>query len=301
VTGRARLAVGIALVAVLLGGAALQQLGSGSEAGEDGGDRRPRAEATNEPQAEPTAEVAETPEPTYTPPDPSARPGPETTGTLSDDLVPHEAGTFRQNGMVLQDVVITGDVWLTGNDQTLRNVRVEGKVRVTGTGVTIDDSELGSLVLSGASGFTGSRLEVFGNPGDDGIQISSDTRPAQDVLVEDSWVHSPDLNADSHYDGIQVRGVQDLVLRNLFLDLGPFDDRHATAIFLQDANGGNSGVLIEDSWIDGGAFALNLTGQDVTVRGNVFGPNAEYGLLYPSEQELTLEENILDTGAPADL
>lgn len=300
-TGRARLALGSALVVVLLGGAALQQLGSGP----DGEDPGPRAEATSQAQAEPTTEptpaATSTPDSTYTPPDPGDRPGPGTTGTLSDQLAPHAPGTFREDGMVLQDVVITGDVALTGADQTLRNVRVEGQVRVTGTGITIEDAELGSLVLSGARQFVGRRLDVFGNPGDDGIHISADTGPVQDVLVEDSWVHSPALNPDSHYDGIQVRGVQDLVLRNLFLDLGPFDERHATAVFLQEANGGNSGVLLEDSWIDGGAFALNLGGDDVTVRRNVFGPNAEYGLLYPSEQEPTLEDNVLDTGAPADL
>ena len=295
-TGRGRLAIGTALVAVLLGGAALTQLGSDADP-----DARPaRSAGIQEPLVDPSAD-ATGPVPTYTPPDPGNRPGPESTGTLSDDLSQHDAGTFRQDGMVLQDVVITGDVRLTGANQTLRNVRVQGQVRVTGSGVVIEDSELGSLVLSGASAFTGRGLEIFGNPGDDGIHISSDTGPVQDVVIEDSWLHSPALNPDSHYDGIQVRGVQGLVLRNLFLDLGPFDERHATAVFLQDANGGNSGVLIENSWIDGGAFALNLSGTDITVRGNVFGPNAEYGLLYPTEQQLTLDGNILDTGAPADL
>lgn len=230
-------------------------------------------------------------------------PMPDAVGAGDDSgLSPRDPENFRRDGLVLQDVTIDGSIELTGDNQTLRNVVVAGRVLVKGDSVTIEDSSVGALSVSGASGFVARRLEVFGLEGSDGIHITSDTGRVTDALIEDSWIHSPQVTADSHYDGIQVRGVDGLTIRGSYIDLGPYRPQYTAAVFVEDANGGNTRVLIEDSWINGGGYTVSLAGTDVVLRNNVFGPDAEFGLRYPNDTRIDASGNILQsTGEPADL
>ncbi len=230
-------------------------------------------------------------------------PGPDNTGVRDEDrLSPREGGTLRRDGLVVEDAVIAGDVLLAGNDQTLRNVRVEGQVRTIGSGTTIEDSEVGALAISGATNVTVRRVNVSGRMGHDGIHITSDTGRVRDVLIESSWVHSPRVGPESHYDGIQVRGVEGLTIRDSKIDLGTYQRQYTSAVFLQNANGGNVDVLIENNWINGGGYTVNLAGEDVVVRNNVFGPDAEFGLRYPSDAPVSGSGNVWQEGnRPAEL
>ncbi len=231
-------------------------------------------------------------------PQESSPPEDSSTGVpAGTDLVDTEPGTFDEDGLVLDGVTISGDVLLTGSDQTLRNSRVDGHVIVRGTDVTLEDSELGALSISGAQGVVASRLEIFGLLGSDGFHVTSDVGPVRDVVIEDSWVHSPSVTPESHYDGIQVRGVQGLEIRGNYFDLGPWEEPYTSAILLQQANGGNSDVLIDGNWIDGGGFALYVGGADVVVTNNKFGRNANWGLLHGDADPFTEEGNTwADTG-----
>lgn len=241
-------------------------------------------------------------QPSVTPPA-RAYPGPESTGTTIEPRSARPGGTLDRPGAVTEDVVLEGDVELRGDRQVLRNVRVEGRVLVTGHDITVEDSEIGSLSISGAQRFTGRRLEIFGFLGSDGVHITSDRGRVQDVLIEDSWIHSPQLAEGSHYDGVQVRGVDRLTLRGNRIDLGEHDPRMTAAVFLQEANGGNTEVLIADNWLGGGGYTLYLGGDGVTVTGNVFGTNAAYGLLYPDTRptRFTASGNRWEDGDPVDL
>lgn len=210
-----------------------------------------------------------------------ARPGAATTGVVAGrTLSPLAAGTVSASGTVA-DRVVTGDVTFTGSDLTVRNVRVTGHVLFTGQNVVVEDSEFGSMALSGARNVRISRVEVFGNPGQDGIHITSDRGRVRDVVVEDTWIHDPKVTADSHYDGIQVRGVDRLTLRRLSIDLGPFAPQHNAALFLENANGGNSVVRVEDSWLLGGGYVLYSFGTQVSVRDSVLG-QGNWGVFFPS-------------------
>lgn len=297
---RRRIVVYALVLGLLLAGVAVLRLmqptgaGAGAEAS-TGVDRAVEADsATQEPDDPPTS-------PTSASPPIAGRPGDESTGTSdATALRPHAGGTLDEDGLVLEDVLISEDVILSGSGQTLRNVRVEGQVRITGGGTLIEDTEVGALIISGGTDVAVRRLEVFGHLGKDGMHVSSDTGRAADITIEDSWIHSPAITPESHYDGIQVRGVDRLVLRGNHFDLGEFQPELNAAIFLQDANGGNADVLIEGNWIGGGGYTLYLFGDGIVVRDNIFGPDGEYGLRYPEGGPVEQSDNIwLDDGSPA--
>src|SRR5690606_30363160 len=118
---------------------------------------------------------------------------------------------------------ISGDVLVTGDDVTIENVRITGEIIIRGSdGTTIKDSSVGAFSISGSTNITAQRLEVFGAPGKDGMHVTSDSGRVRNVLIENSRIHSPKPNPSSHYDGIQVRGVDGLTLRNNSFELGPF-------------------------------------------------------------------------------
>jgi len=253
--------------------------------------------------AQPPAPPAEPPAPCPASTAPTDRASAANTGVPAGTaLAPASGGELSQDGLVLENAVISGDVTLTGDNQVLRNVRVEGVIRVTGTGTTITDSELGALTVSGATNFTASRLEVFGESGKDGMHVTSDSGRATNVVIENSWVHSPTGTPSAHYDGIQVRGVDGLVLRGNSFELGPHIPQFNAAVFLENANGGNTDVTITGNYIDGGGFSVYLGGKNTTFEDNSFGRNARWGLLYPESNlgSVTTSGNVwADTGEPA--
>lgn len=232
---------------------------------------------------------------------PAGRPTAATTGVpAGTSLTSTGGGTLNDNGAVYKNVVFTGDVLASGDNQTFVNVRFEGLVRVTGSGTTITDSELGSLVVSGAKNFHASRLDVFGYPGKDGLHVTSDVGRAQNIVIERSRIHSPNVKSESHYDGIQVRGVDGLTLRGNSFELGAFKPQYNASIFLQNANGGNTNVSIDGNYLNGGGYAVYLGGSGTTFTNNVFGPSANWGLLYPDSNmgSVTTHGNTGPDGAP---
>lgn len=229
--------------------------------------------------------------------------GPDTTGVPDGvTLSAADGGIMDEDGLVLDGVHITGDLTLTGAGQVLRNSRVDGHVVVRGSGQVIEDAEVGSLAVSGATQFRASRVDVFGQPGEDGIHVTSGTDPASDILIEDSWIHSPEVDPESHYDGVQVRGVERLTLRGNAIDLGPWERQYNAAIFLEDANGGNHDVVVEGNYLNGGGYSLYLEGDAVTVADNQFGRDAKWGVLYPEHDRFSATDNTwADSGDAVDL
>ena len=198
-------------------------------------------------------------------------------------------GTVATSGSVISDRHYTGDVLFTGDRLTLRNVRVTGNAAFRGDNIVVEDSELGALTLSGTAGVQVRRVEISGTPGHDGIHVTSDTGRASDVLIEDTWVHSPAVTATSHYDGIQVRGVDRLTLRRVSMDLGPWQRQYNAAVFLEAANGGNRDVTLEGSRFIGGGYTLYSFASRVSVRGTVFG-GGRWGHLFPSSPACSITE-----------
>ena len=229
-----------------------------------------------------------------------ARPSAATTGVRAGHtLSPMTGGQVTTSGTVIADRVIEGDVVFTGSSLTLRDVRVTGHAVFRGQDVVVEDSEFASLALSGARNVRLSRVDVFGNTGQDGLHITSDAGRVGDVVVEDTWIHDPKVTATSHYDGIQVRGVDRLTLRRVAIELGAFAPQHNAALFLENANGGNTSVTVEDSWLTGGGYPVYSFGTDVRIRRTVIG-GGQWGWLFPGSWVQHVTEfagNVTPNGA----
>ncbi len=258
-------------------------------------------EPTTPPPSTPTPEDTSAPEETTAPASVTA--GPDTTGVPAGvTLTAVDPAQFDEDGLVLDGVLISGDVVLTGANQVVRNSRIEGHVAFRGTGQVLEDSEIGSLAVSGATSFRASRVDIFGRQGEDGIHVTSGRAPTSDIVIEDSWIHSPQVDPESHYDGIQVRGVVGLTLRGNTFDLGPWAPEYNAAVFLEDANGGNHDVVVERNFINGGGYSVYVEGRNVAFVDNVFGRGSRWGPLYPEHDAFRASGNVwADTGEPVDL
>ena len=206
-------------------------------------------------------------------------------------------GHVRASGTTIADVVIEGDVTFLGDGLTLRNVRVTGTAIFRGDDLRVEDSELGAVVLSGTQGATLSRVEVFGRSGRDGILINSRTTQVTDVVIEDSWVHSPAVTAGSGYEGIDVRGVDGLTIDNVLVDLGAHHPEHVAALRLHDDNGGSKRVTVTGSRLLGGTHVLESEHAEVTVLNSVLG-NSAGALLEPGSTLATFTGNTTPAGEP---
>ena len=201
-------------------------------------------------------------------------------------LTPMSGGTVTTTGTVANRV-ITGDVVFTGSNLTVRNVRVTGHAVFRGDDLVIEDSEFGSWALSGTERVRAARIDVFGNPAHDGLHVTADAGPVRDVVVADSWIHNPLIANGSHYDGIQVRGVDGLTIRNVLIDLGAYASGQNAALFLENANGGNRNVLVQGSWLLGGGYTVASYATDVQITGTVIRAG-RWGYLNPTSWPLAV-------------
>lgn len=206
---------------------------------------------------------------------------------------------------------LTGDVAWDGRSGTVRGLRVTGELLLRNCrDLVLEDCAFGALSMSSSQRITVRRFEVDGRLGKDGIHVTSDgaTRCAG-ILLEDGLVHSPDLSGASHYDGIHVRGVEDLTVRDVVFDQGDYDredplssldSRLNASVFLEDANGGNRRVLLErvTSRVRG-YHHLYLYAAELTIRDSVFHAFPHAKLLYSgSTTAFTQEGNTWADGSP---
>ncbi len=100
------------------------------------------------------------------------------------------------------------------------------------------------------------------------------------VKITNNYIHNPRPGDGSHYDGLQVRGVNGLdVLCNNF-DLGSAQFEYNAAVYLEPANGGHSNVVIDGNWLLGGGhiFHYGADNDDKTrLTNNHFGGDPYWG------------------------
>lgn len=205
-----------------------------------------------------------------TPPPPPTPLDPATIGVpQGQTLSPMAGGRNTQSNVTITDKVITGDLTLAGSNVTLRRCRITGHLILSqGTGYTLDQCDVGSIALSGAKTVRITSMKIINNLGKDAIHVTANpTAPegrSQDVIMDTvyaSITRDEVLASGNHYDGIQLRGVLGLTLRNFALLQEPFTSRYNACIFVQEANGGNTDVVFEDGWVRGGGYqTLSLFG-----------------------------------------
>lgn len=247
-----------------------------------------------------------TPTPTSTPPGGVVKPDASNTGIPSGVTLTAYAGpaSITTNGTVidLKDYS-TGDLVVYANNVTLKRSKFK-TITVFGDNCTIEDVDTTKINLSGTQNTTITRANIHGNNGGDTMHITSDTGQVQNVLIQSSYIHSQIPGGGDHSDGIQIRGSIGLTIRNNHINMGSFLPGHNSPIFVQDANGGNSDLLIEGNWLNGGGYMLMIdAGTNLQVNYNRIGNTYEYGVLYPGQSSnFTQTGNVWDsTGAPLTL
>ncbi|MCZ2817360.1 hypothetical protein [Modestobacter sp. VKM Ac-2984] len=217
---------------------------------------------------------------------------------------------------VVEGVLVRGCVTVSAPRVTIRNsvIRcqrpgtdraVVGAPGAAGyEGLVIEDSELdgGGIVDIGVdvSGVTLSRVNI--HHFNDGVRLGSN------ILIEDSWVHDMTRIGDLHPDAVQGISADNVVIRGNTLDPTNTEtgDLGNAAIQLGSETGTrvSSDVTIEDNFLDGGNYALNISGsitaEDFTIQGNSFGSGSRYGpIVAPMTVAIGEGNTMLETGKEA--
>ncbi|HMM93426.1 right-handed parallel beta-helix repeat-containing protein [Phycicoccus sp.] len=193
---------------------------------------------------------------------------------------------------------------ITGDNVTVRNVHVAEGILVTGTHVTISHVTTPDIGISSAQHVLVEYTNI-GNSLNDAIHVTSDRgRMVTDVTLQYNYLHDPKPPADAHYDGTQVRGVNGLRVSCSVYDAGKYTPQLNAAIYLEDANGGNSNVTIDGNWLYGTGISLFIDPSvNTVVTKNRLGGDLHWGPCYQNaKSKYTSSGNVWDsTGQPVNL
>lgn len=281
-------------------------------------------QSPTQPPVTPSPTSSPVPTPTSTPP-PSPTPSPSPTSGLTDCLhqlaacgFPNAANTgpagvltvvtgnvdLAVDGMVYADIEVRGCIDVTGQNVTIRNVRVAGNGCFWGiinhsTGLTIEDSEVscgGPGTGIGYQNLYVVRTEIRNC--ENGLDVSVNGH----VTVRDSWIHDMITANGAHTDGAQFgQGAEFVLLDHNTIDI-PAPGGTSAVIMWDEGDPQNREVLISGNLLSGGTYTLYCGRSGpvvhVTVTGNRFGPH-EFGSSNACGDGEVWTGNVVDaTGAP---
>jgi hypothetical protein len=243
---------------------------------------------------------------------PTVMPGPSNTGPQSGvTLTPSGTVTVTQDGAVIQNLAITGQLFIDANNVTIKNCTVN------------DGDQSNYYAVQIEAGITNTTIEnsSFTNTGDGAYAIVTEWQTANTTISNCQFYNT----AGS---AIDLNGESATVENNWFYEIGNFasgvvnngqtGDFHTDDIFMSNGtlnllnnnidspnattiNGVNYGdasilficpfssadvigtVNIENNYIDGGGYMFYMMGQgQVTVANNVIGADYGYNIIYPS-------------------
>jgi hypothetical protein len=190
-------------------------------------------------------------------------------------LTPGGGLTIGTAGAVVSGREITGQVVVNAPNVTIRNSRIRSNamwvVDNNSTGLVVEDSEIVNRPVAGQpnchngignGNFTVRRSEITGC--ENAANIGGDN-----VTFVDNYVHDLDTDGPSyvwgnspHTDGLQMSpGADNIVVRRNWIDPSPGGG--VTAPIIMGVNGSQSGVWIEDNYLDGrgASYALYANRQ----------------------------------------
>ncbi len=193
------------------------------------------------------------------------------------------------------------NLMITGTNVTVRNVSVSGSLGLAlASDVMISRVTARSVGISSSSNVTLEYSRIGGGQ-EDAIHLTSDRgRLASNILLRYNYLSNPRPASDAHYDGTQVRGVNGLTISCSVYDPGSYVSQLNAAIYLEDANGGDSNVTLDRNWLYGYGYTLMLDRSSGTrVTNNRFGGDIQWGPCFAqSGFSFTQSGNVWDsTGA----
>lgn len=228
------------------------------------------------------------------------KPGPTTTGVPAGTVLkPSGSIKVEQDGAVIEDLDITGEITVLANDVTIRRVRITSgdyyPIRYfdnDNRGLVVEDSEIigtsGDVTSAIAfAHYTARRLNIHG--GADGLKADSD------VLIEDCWIHDLSNGPDEHNDGVQSTGGKGVTIRHNVIS-----GASNACVQTGDEGGATEDLTIECNWLSGGGYSLNIRGTGATVPKNTkvidnrFGRDHVYGPWTIDDPNPTVTGNVYD-------
>lgn len=217
----------------------------------------PSATATASPTASPSPTVTPTPTPSST-----------STGGLPTEATVGTTGTLtkRTGGSLppgtYTNTEFTSAVRLDDPGVTLRNVKAPA-VTMYGTGrYILDRVDTGGIYVdsyyNAIDGVTMTGIRVRGSDGD-GIDVFSNSRfqisnVTIDGLIADGFTFPS--GSDAHGDGLQVRGVTTMSVKNAIIDMGPWQPQKNAAFYLEDVGQGIRNVTVQNVRLAGGGYTF---------------------------------------------
>jgi hypothetical protein len=248
--------------------------------------------------------VAPGPTPTPTPPPvPAApKPGVDNTGPSNPSVLQKVSGdiTITQDGAVIENVDVDGDINVQASNVTIRNFRATGikfydeDKYGSFRNLLIEDGEVTDP--SDGTGITGGhmtvrRVEVH-HMGSDAFNVHAD------ALIEGCYVHHLGMLKGSHADAVSGSSpdgepVLGVVIRDNNFDI-PSSVDHGRArarpayknfrsngvIFVGQFGTKDDPMIVEGNWLNGGNYTVNsgIDGAVIVYRNNRFGRDYNWDL-----------------------
>jgi hypothetical protein len=270
------------------------------------------ASCSGQPTSEPATQktvTTQTPTPkasnTQSDPNDSCETKPSASNTGATGQLKDSSTTVLNNGQKLENVRLR-ELEVRGKNVILRNVEVAGNIFITGDNAMLDHISTTGIGISSAAGTT-VQYSNISNSDEDGIHITSDRGSmVKNVILNHNFVHTPNVPESAHYDGTQVRGVKGLVISCSTYDPGKYRSPYNAAVYLEDANGGNTKVSIENNWLYGFGFSVMIDSPKTRIIGNRVGGDIHWGTCDLGDSvtvsSLKIRDNINDeTGKPEPL
>lgn len=213
-----------------------------------------------------------------------------------------------QNGAVIENLEIRGQLLIRADNVVVRNVRVYGAlhgiVKVEWGSATLENLDIGHPSYLATSGVVGDNINAKGldiHHVEDGIKLGSNT------VYDSVYIHDLDSpNAKPHGDGIQASGNSNAVVKNSHIDsTGPLGTGNA-AIFIKPDFTPISNIRLINNYLNGGNYTIFVhrgphgAPSGIVIEGNRFGPVGTYGIL-SNEGEVSWQNNVwAATGQPID-
>jgi hypothetical protein len=206
-------------------------------------------------------------------------------------MKPNNANTGAKGELRPSGVTVLGDgatlsnarvsnLTISGTDVKVRNVHVDGRILVTGEKVRLKRVTAKHIGISSAVDVVVARANI-GYSIEDGIHVTSDgDRLVRRVVLQYNLIHHPRNPPGSHYDGTQVRGVDDMVIRCSTYRSGPFQETFNANVFLENENGGVTRVTVARNWLYGSAWGVMISAESARFIGNRFGGERHWGYCY---------------------
>lgn len=244
---------------------------------------------------------------------PAEFPDETTTGVPTGvTLTPTDQRTITEDGTVIDGRHLTGRVVVEANDVIIRNSLVETStnlyaIHVTSgtTGTLIENVEVDNLGGAGIGIFmqgsgTVRRANIHSN--DDGIRIQADN-----VTIEDSYIHDLQRKPGGHHDTIQIRRGDNITIQrnNLQAYVESTNDPMNSALQIGSLAGSDriTNLRVIGNLMNGGNHTINGGGRGEVASAlyahNRFGRDQRFSVQASLQNSVWDNSNVWDdTGMP---